>query len=515
MNPFLVTSILLSFLFIFSPTLADVNFTRSDFPKDFVFGAGSSAYQIEGAVNEDGRTPSIWDTFTHEGWMSDKSNADVSCDGYHKYKDDVELMGDMGLEAYRFSISWSRLIPHGRGPVNPKGLEFYNNLINSLVQKGIEIHITLYHADLPQDLEDEYGGWLSPRIIEDFTAYADVIFREFGDRVSHWTTIVEPNVLSLAAYDSGAFPPMRCSNPYGFIINCTVGNSTTEPYIAVHNILLTHASVAKLYREKYKAVQKGEVGINVYTFWCYPFTNSQQDIEATKRVMDFMYGWIINPVVFGDYPSVMREKVRDRIPKFTKNQSELLKGSADFIGINHYASSFISDNPIQSEDGLPDFNADMSSLFRMSRDDEPAGSFLPVDLPSDPQGLQFMLEYFRDFYGNVPVYVQENGIAEPANSSLIDTQRIQYISSHIGSTLAALRNGANVKGYFAWAFMDVFELLSGYQNRYGLYHVDFEDQNRPRNPKLSAYWYFDFLKGEHGIKIHTSASPSEKYHEQQ
>ncbi|KAJ3691804.1 hypothetical protein LUZ61_020968 [Rhynchospora tenuis] len=273
--------------------LPHLNLTREDFPKDFVFGAGSSAYQVEGAVAEDGRSPSIWDTFTHQGWVSDKSNADVTADAYHKYQEDVDLMGEMGLEAYRFSISWSRLIPNGRGAVNQKGLEFYNNFINGLVQKGIQVHITLYHLDLPQCLEDEYGGWLSPRIVDDFTQYAAACFREFGDRVSHWTTLVEPNVGALASYDSGAFPPMHCSKPFCYFNFSSIGNSTVDPYIALHNMLLAHASAAKLYREKYKAVQKGKVGINVYTFWAYPLSNSKADIRAAQRVRDFMYGWYI------------------------------------------------------------------------------------------------------------------------------------------------------------------------------------------------------------------------------
>ncbi|EHA8589894.1 putative Beta-glucosidase 21 [Cocos nucifera] len=227
-----------------------LQYGREDFPQDFVFGAGTSAYQVEGAAAGDGRSPCIWDTFTHAGRMPDKSTGDVASDGYHKYEEDVKLMTETGLEAYRFSISWSRLLPNGRGALNPKGLDFYNNLINDLLKHGIQPHVTLYHLDLPQVLEDEYGGWLSPKIADDFTAYAEVCFREFGDRVSHWTTITEPNVMAIASYDTGTFPPGRCSYPFG--INCTAGNSTTEPYIAVHNVLLAHASAVKLYRTKYQ-----------------------------------------------------------------------------------------------------------------------------------------------------------------------------------------------------------------------------------------------------------------------
>lgn len=490
-----------------------LNFTREDFPRDFVFGAGTSAYQYEGATDEDGRGPSIWDTFTHAGRMPDKSTGDLAADGYHKYKEDVKLMSDTGLEAYRFSISWSRLIPRGRGPVNPKGLEYYNNLIDELVKRRIQIHVTLYHLDFPQILEDEYHGWLSPRVVEDFTAYADVCFREFGDRVTHWTTMDEPNVISIAAYDSGAFPPCRCSAPFG--LNCTVGNSTVEPYIVAHNSILAHASVVKLYREKYQATQKGVVGMNVYSFWNYPFSPSSADIAATQRSLDFMIGWILNPLVHGDYPEIMKKKAGSRIPSFTKEQSELIRGSTDFIGINHYTSVYVSDGKNSADMGPRDYNADMSATFRLSRDDTPSGQFVPINLPSDPQGLQCMLKYLSDTYHNIPVYVQENGYGQYFNDSVNDPQRVEYLSGYIGSTLAALRNGANVKGYFVCSFLDVFELLAGYHSRFGLHYVDFEDPGLPRQPKFSAQWYSKFLRSEIGINIENMVSPDASSHAQQ
>ncbi|PNT68819.1 hypothetical protein BRADI_3g45607v3, partial [Brachypodium distachyon] len=340
---------------------AIIDFTRCDFAQDFVFGAGTSAYQYEGAVAEDGRSPSDWDTFTHSGKMPDKSTGDIAADGYHKYKEDIKLIYETGLEAYRFSISWSRLIPNGRGAVNPKGLDYYNNIIDELVKRGIQTHITLHHIDLPQILEDEYGGWLSPRIIEDFTAYADVCFREFGDRVKYWTTVNEPNIGAIASYSIGHLPPGRCSDPFG-ITKCTVGNSSTEPYIAVHTTLLAHASVFKLYREKYKAEQKGVIGINIYSYWSYPFTNSTVDLEATQRSKDFMFGWILEPLVSGDYPEVMKNIVGSRLPSFTMVQSGLVKDSFDFFGINHYYSFYVSDRPMET--GVRDFYGDMSISYR-------------------------------------------------------------------------------------------------------------------------------------------------------
>ncbi|VAH84115.1 unnamed protein product [Triticum turgidum subsp. durum] len=300
------------------------------------------------------------------GKMADKSTGDVASDGYHKYKDDVKLMADTNLEAYRFSISWPRLIPNGRGAVNPKGLEYYNNLINELVKHGIQIHVMLYHLDFPQVLDDEYGGWLSPRVVEDFTAFADVCFREFGDRVSFWTTISEPNVVPADSYGSGKFPPGRCSDPFGRT-KCTAGNSTVEPYIAAHNMILAHASVTRLYREKYRAVQMGVVGINVYSHWTYPLTNSTLDLAANKRYQDFLFGLILEPLVFGDYPRVIKTNAGSRLPSFTKLQSEFVKGAIDFIGINHYYSVYVSDRPLKN--GVRDYAADMSVYKRASRTD--------------------------------------------------------------------------------------------------------------------------------------------------
>ncbi|CAM0884554.1 unnamed protein product [Alopecurus aequalis] len=489
-----------------APALA---FTRGDFPPDFVFGAGTSAYQYEGAVAEDGRSPSIWDTFTHAGRMADKSTGDVAADGYHKYEDDVKLMVDTNLEAYRFSISWSRLIPNGRGAVNPKGLEYYNNLIDALVQHGIQVHIMLYHLDYPQILEDEYGGWLSPRIVEDFTEFADICFREFGGRVSYWTTIDEPNVGVIGSYDGGFMAPGHCSDPFG-MTKCTIGDSTVEPYIAAHNMLLAHASATRLYRQKYQAMQKGVVGLNIYSFWAYPFSNSTVDLQATKRFMDFIFGWILEPLMSGDYPETMKKIVGSRLPSFTRTQSEAIIGSVDFIGINHYYSVYVSGRPL--EKGVRDYMADMSVTLKASKTDPPGGEFPPTSYPTDPKGLQLVLRYLKEACGDIPIYIQENGDAS-SNDTLDDTDRLEYLKSFIGGTLAALRDGANVKGYFAWAFLDVFEFLSGYQSRYGLYRVDFNDEARPRQARLSARWYSAFLTSN-GVDVQSELNNPELHAEQ-
>ncbi|KAH9730418.1 Beta-glucosidase 11 [Citrus sinensis] len=426
--------------------LTAVEYSKNDFPPGFLFGASTSAYQVEGAANEDGRTPSIWDTFAHAGNVH--GTGDIACDGYHKYKEDVKLMADTGLDAYRFSISWSRLIPNGRGPVNPKGLQYYNNLINELISYGIQPHVTLHHFDLPQALEDE----------KDFTAYADVCFRQFGDRVSYWTTVNEPNAFANLGYDYGIAPPQRCSS----INHCSRGNSSTEPYITVHHVLLAHASVARLYRKKYQDKQRGYIGVNIFAFGLLPLTNSTEDAIATQRYYDFLIGWMANPLVYGDYPKIMKQNVGSRLPAFSDRESKQVKGSADFLGVINYYIVYVKDNPSSLNQKLRDWNADSAT----------------------------------------EIFCQNT----PRRSSLKDISRVKYLHAYIGSVLDAVsvcflflkkngRNGSNIRGYFMWSFLDVFELMDGYESSYGLYYVDRDDPDLKRYPKLSAHWYSQFLKG--------------------
>ncbi|PIA61391.1 hypothetical protein AQUCO_00300732v1 [Aquilegia coerulea] len=469
-----------------------LTFSRQDFPPNFVFGSGTSAYQVEGAAAEDGRTPSVWDTFAHSGRLRDKSNGDVACDQYHKYKEDVQLMVDTGLEAYRFSISWSRIIPNGKGPVNPKGLQYYNNLIDELIKHGIQPCVTLCHFDLPQALEDDYGGWLSEKIVDDFTAYADVCFKEFGDRVSHWTTINEPNSVALGGYDLGSLPPQRCSYPYGE--NCTKGNSSVEPYIYTHNSLLAHASAVRLYQNKYQAKQKGFIGLTIFTYWLIPFSNSVKDAKATQRAYDLFMGWFINPLVFGDYPKTLKKHAGSKIPTFTPQQSELVKGSFDFLGLNHYQTVQITDDSnslkLEERDAYKDMGVKRINSWN-------GGSYDEIQL--DPLGLELVLEHLKQVYHNPPIFIHENGQRTLHNASLYDTSRMNYLAGFIRSLLNAIRNGSDVRGYFSWSFLDLFELIEGKEASYGLYYVDFNDPDLKRQPKLSAHWYSGFLKGRNII----------------
>lgn len=468
---------------------------RDDFPKEFVFGSGTSAYQVEGAANEDGRSPSVWDISTHTGHARG-ATGDVASDGYHKYKEDIKLMKETGLEGYRFSISWSRLIPGGRGKINPKGLEFYNNFINELIGHGIQPQVTLLHFDTPQVLDDEYESWISPKIVEDFTAYANVCFKEFGDRVTHWITINEVNALSLGGYDDGILAPNRCSKPFG---NCQKGNSVLEPYIVAHHLLLAHSSAASLYKKYYQANQKGIIGLNVLVFNFLPLTNSEEDLAAKNRAFDFYSGWFIEPLVHGDYPKSMRLAAGNKIPKFTEMQSNQLKKSFDFFGVNYYMTLSVKNKPYTAPADQRDITADAGvfiDVFIGSLTQQRKG-ISKENFMSSATGIQGALEYMKQNYGNPPVYIHENGFAMQSNASLHDTLRVYYISANLESLRDAIRNGSNAKGYFTWSFVDVFEAPAfgpgGFETNFGLYHVDFNDEGRKRSPKFSAKWYSSFL----------------------
>ncbi|EOA16469.1 hypothetical protein CARUB_v10004624mg [Capsella rubella] len=459
---------------------------RSDFPEGFVFGAATSAYQWEGAFDEDGRKPSVWDTFLHSRNLS---NGDIACDGYHKYKEDVQFMVETGLDAFRFSISWSRLIPNGRGPVNPKGLQFYKNFIQELVSHGIEPHVTLFHYDHPQVIEDDYGGWINRRIIEDFTAYADVCFREFGHHVKFWTTINEANVYTIGGYNDGITPPGRCSSPGR---NCSWGNSSTEPYIVGHNLLLAHSSVSRLYKQKYKDKQGGSVGFSLFALGFTPFTSSKDDDTATQRAKDFYLGWMLGPLIFGDYPDEMKRTVGSRLPVFSKEESEQVKGSSDFIGIIHYLAASVTNIKLKpSISGNPDFYSDMGVSMTY------LGNFSAFEYAVAPWAMESVLEYVKQSYGNPPIYILENGtpLKQDLQLQQKDTPRIEYLHAYIDAVLKSIRNGSDTRGYFVWSFMDLYELVKGYEFSFGLYSVNFSDPHRKRSAKLSAHWYSAFLKG--------------------
>ncbi|KAI3448933.1 hypothetical protein Pfo_005598 [Paulownia fortunei] len=466
-------------------------FNRSSFPPGFMFGAASSAYQYEGAAFEGGKGPSIWDTFTHKfpEKIADQSNGDVANDFYHLYKEDVKLLKYIGLDAFRMSISWPRILPRGKlsGGVNKEGIAFYNNVFNELLANGIIPFVTLFHWDLPQALDDEYRGFLSPLIIDDYKDFAELCFKEFGDRVKYWLTFNEPFTFTNGGYDGGFLgnlAPGRCSS-------CHQGNSATEPYIVGHHLLLCHAAAVKLYKEKYQATQKGEIGIALVTHWFVPYSSSRLDIKAAQRALDFVYGWFIHPVVYGDYPRTMQSLVGNRLPKFTEEQSAMLKGSYDFLGLNYYTGNYAAH--LSSRNGNVSSTTD--SMAHLSTDIKgvPIGDPTGVSIfYSFPKGLHELLVYTKEKYNNPTIYITENGIGDQNNDTISNTiedpQRIDFYNRHLHAVRAAIGQGVNVKGFIAWSFLDNFEWGSGYTLRFGLCYVDYKNGLK-RIPKKSAIWF--------------------------
>ncbi|XVF19215.1 hypothetical protein REPUB_Repub11eG0090400 [Reevesia pubescens] len=408
-------------------------------------------------------------------------------------------MKEMGLDAYRFSISWSRVLPNGKlsGGVSKEGIRYYNNLINELLANGIQPFATLFHWDLPQALEDEYGGFLSPRIVDDFRDYAEVCFKEFGNRVKHWITLNEPWTYSNAGYAAGFFAPGRCSDWLKF--NCTGGDSATEPYLVTHNQLIAHAAVVKVYRQKYQAIQKGIIGITLVSHWFIPFSNATHHKNAALRAIDFMFGWYMDPITFGNYPHSMRSLVGNRLPEFNKDQSEMVKGSFDFLGLNYYTANYASYAP-KLNVRKPTYYTDSRTNLSTERNGIPIGEKTGSDwIYVYPRGFRDLLLYIKEKYNNPLIYITENGVGEvnnatlPLKEALNDKMRIDYYYRHLFFLQNAMKDGVKVKGYFAWSLLDNFEWAFGYTVRFGINFVDYKDGLK-RYPKLSAHWFKNFLK---------------------
>ncbi|KAF7824494.1 vicianin hydrolase-like [Senna tora] len=344
---------------------------------------------------------------------------------------DIQLMKEVGLDSFRFSISWSRIFPEGKGKVNELGVNFYNNLINELLANDITPVVTLFHCDLPQALEDEYDGFLSRKIVKDYRDYADFCFKTFGDRVKTWVTFNEPYVFISNGYATGNFPPGRCSNYAG---NCTVGDSATEPYIVGYHWILSHAAAVRLYKKKYQVSQKGEIGITLVTFWYIPKSDTAADKEATSRALDFWFGWHAHPITYGDYPESMKSLVGDRLPKFTKSESKLVKGTYDFLGLNYYTTFYIENAPPTTTN--KSLSSDAQAAFRLP------DNGATID---GSTGLHDLLVYIKDNYQNPTIYIHENGVGETRNASkpvseaIKDSARIKYYDSHLRSLLQAIK----------------------------------------------------------------------------
>ncbi|KAM3362606.1 beta-glucosidase 18 [Capsicum galapagoense] len=475
---------------------------------NFLFGTASSCYQFEGAYLSDGKGLNNWDVFTHEpGHIRDGSNGDVAVDQYNRYLEDIKLMADMGVNSYRFSISWARILPKGTfGDINMAGIEHYNRLIDALLQKGIQPFVTLTHYDIPQELEERYGGWLSSRIRDDFGYYADICFKYFGDRVKYWTTINEANLMADRGYRLGTYPPARCSGVFG---NCSAGDSEKEPFIAAHNMILSHASAVRIYRTTYQERQGGMVGISLDTQWYEPYSNSSEDIAATQRARSFYVNWFLDPIILGRYPIEMVQILGSNLPSFSKSDLSKLSYGLDFIGINYYTGKYVKDCLYSACEHGKTWS-EGSYFVTTEKDGVYIGQPTVVDwLFLYPQGMKKIVMYMNERFNNTPIVITENGIAENdnLNPSIMDTlndiQRVNFMHSYLNSLANAISEGADVRGYFVWSLLDNFEWLDGYSLRFGLHYVNYT--NLQRIPKLSATRYKQLMYNFH-IQLETQTA---------
>ncbi|RWR77818.1 beta-glucosidase 12 isoform X1 [Cinnamomum micranthum f. kanehirae] len=406
-----------------------------------------------------------------------------------------EWLGNMGTDhswtfLYRMKVQQQKV---GEAQVSGTPLLTMAQVSVSLcliyILMSAALHITLFHWDSPQALEDEYGGFLSPNIVDDFHDYANICFKEFGDRVKHWITLNEPLTYSMNGYATGEFAPGRCSTQEDG--KCSAGNSATEPYIVSHHLLLAHAAAA---------FQNGKIGITFGLIWMIPLSSSKSDEDAAHRGLDFALGWYMEPLVRGKYPFSMRSLVGDRLPSFTKEQAHMVKGSFDFIGLNYYSASYATEPP-PSNDTRKSYQTDTNVILTALRNGIVIGPKAASPwLYIYPQGIQEFLVYFKEKYKSPIIYLTENGVNEYDNKAstleeaLRDDVRIDFYREHLAWLHKAIREGVDVRGYFAWTLLDNFEWADGYSVRFGMYYVDFENGSK-RYPKHSAHWFKKFLKG--------------------
>lgn len=434
--------------------------TGRQFPDGFVWGAATASYQIEGAVNEDGRSESIWDRFCHtEGKVLNGDSGDVACDHYHRWPEDIRLMQDIGIDAYRFSIAWPRILPDGRGRINEPGIAFYDRLVDGLLAAGITPWVTLYHWDLPQILEDQ-GGWPNRSTAEAYAEYVDVITSRLGDRVKHWITLNEPWCSGFLGYLSGNHAPGR--------------TNMADAMQAYHTLNLAHGLAVPIIRRNSPGAQ---VGITLNLAQTYPNSDSAADQAAARRFDDFMNGMFLGPLYGRGYPQATIDSLGAAAPNVEAGDLEIIAAPTDFLGINYYTPNFIKDAPEQP--GI--------QIEAVRRE----GEYTEMDWLVYPQGLRDLLVDVSRTYPTGPLYVTENGAAyvdaPPQDGSVDDRQRVDYYARHLAACRDAIDAGAPLKGYFAWSLMDNFEWAYGYTKRFGITYVDYETQERTL--KESARWY--------------------------
>ncbi len=436
---------------------------KIQFPEKFLWGTATAAFQIEGAPEEDGKGQSIWDVFSHRrGKIYRNQKADVACDHYHRYREDLSLMAELGYQAYRFSVSWPRIFPEGTGTVNRKGIDFYDRLVDELLNKGIAPFLTVYHWDLPQALEEK-GGWYPRETADHFGEYSRVLATRFGDRVKHWITFNEPMVHLMDGHLLGEQAPGK--------------KNFFSGYRVAYNFLLAHGRSVQGIRASAPDVQ---IGITNQLVPLYPLR--ERDRHVTELAHASLNRLFCEPVLRGTFPEIILDKItRQNRGNMRDGDLAVMSEPTDFLGVNHYTRAVIK---------------------RCLRPVFPYKQVFPKNDPREicllgwevyPEGFADILDWVRDEYDNPPVYITENGVTFPdefdETGRINDTKRIDYLKSYLASVKGAMERRSDIRGYFVWTFMDNFEWRFGYSTPFGLVHVDFETQKR--TVKQSGYWYSD------------------------
>lgn len=435
---------------------------RLDFPEDFVWGTATASYQIEGAAAEGGRGPSIWDTFSRTpGKVAGGDTGDVACDSYHRYEEDIELMKRLGVKAYRFSIAWPRIFPEGTGDVNQAGLDYYARVIDALLEAGITPCATLYHWDLPQALQDQ-GGWGNRTTIDAFVRYAETIFRAFNGKIKQWITFNETWCISFLSNYIGAHAP---------------GNKDLQLALTVaHHCMVAHGEAVQRFRA---LGTQGEIGTTHNLYWFEPYANAPEDIEAARRMRGWNNEWFMDPTFRGEYPRFLVEWFRSKgaeVP-IMPGDMETISQKIDFIGVNFYSGGYG-----RFMEGAGDFDCEEVQVgFEKTY----------MDWNVYPEGLYRVLKWVHETYGDIPIYITENGACYDdqltADNRVHDAERTAYFRKHFVQCHRLIASGVPLKGYFAWSLLDNFEWAEGYRKRFGIVYTDYA--TLARHPKDSYYFY--------------------------
>ncbi len=441
--------------------------SKSEFPDDFMWGCSTSSFQIEGAASEAGRVPSIWDHFAEQaGRIRDGSDARVACDHYHRWQEDLDIAQRMGLNAYRFSISWPRVITDATGTINEEGLQFYSDLVDGMLARGLQPWATLYHWDLPQYLQEQ-GGWENRATVYAYLNFADVVSRRLGDRIKNWITHNEPWCTAM----HGNWDGMHAPGKRDFRVALQV----------CHHVLLSHGLAVPLLRQN---VPDAKVGIALSLHPLRPATTAAKDVEATRRHDGLRNRWFLDPLHGRGYPQDIWDLAGAAAPQVQRGDLEAIAAPLDFLGVNYYFPEVIQDAPEKPP---------LATNVVHDPDCERTAFGWEVA----PQGMASLLRRIQRDYQPVPMYLTENGCTYDdvveADGSIRDTKRRDYFIRHLAVLREVIREGIDVRGYFAWSLIDNFEWAEGYVRRFGMVYIDFQTQQRTL--KMSGHWYRDFLRG--------------------